>query len=117
MSEFKRLMGLTRRPDYLCGDFVIDAHKALYGQDLPKEVQYALSSRIPSSFLQAKDSLKSLKRPQEGAIISFWREGGLSHVGLYYKRNVLHLAESSPQYMPLGILKKHYPRIRFYGVK
>ncbi len=106
----------TRKPYYNCGDFVVEAYPAIYGKPLPESVVKALSSDTSETILHAKDDIHVLDEPQEGALVSFWRIAGHSHIGLFHKGRVLHLAGDMPQYVQLGILRTHYPVARFYGV-
>ena len=117
MSVSKDLLSKARTPDYVCGDFAVDAWQALLRRSLDASIISALRSANATSFYEARDYIERLDSPKDGSFVTFWRIAGRAHVGVYFKGSIFHLAHHYAQCVPLGTLKTYYPVIRFYGVK
>lgn len=100
--------------NYNCVHFLCEAWQAMFGEDLSGRMQaflVAINDIKPSR--EAMQQFKRLKEPISPCIVLF-KDSKSSHVGLFYRRKVLHITRNGVQRVPLDIAKVGFKHVRFY---
>lgn len=118
MPSIDPLLDRVPGPNYNCLDFVNEAWTHLFGtSDIIQRLE-ALSSGVHSSqgrvILSAVRGFVKLDTPVDPCFVVFQRMKMQPHIGIYYKRRVLHLKETGVEFQPLKITKRYFKKIGFY---
>ena len=101
---------------YNCVHLVCEAWQLLTGQDLSQRTAGILRAVSDGSGLQRDDTraFERLTKPVSPCIVLMHGRKQSPHVGLFYRRKVLHITEQGVQYMPLDVARIGFDRVRFY---
>jgi len=108
----QQLFCRKRTIDYNCTDFVIEAAKVLYQQDISLALQ-SLCGKTPQAEYQARRYFVKTNSTDKG-IILFRNNPDAPHVGLLVANKVLHLGRKSVQYVDIDILMVEFTQYTCY---
>lgn len=87
----------------------------MFNEDLSERLKGFLRSVSDKQFI--KNDIKTFKRieqPADPCIVLFQSPHQSPHVGLFYRRKVLHITPQGVQRVPLSVARFGFSRVRFY---
>lgn len=106
-----------RTPTYECFDFVREVWLSEFGEDIGDKLRGLVASISGNSHRVNLSEVKLFKRlqvPIDPCFVILQRGRTVPHSGIYYQGSVFHLAGNSPQFQPLSVVSRCYPRVSFY---
>jgi len=100
-----------------CWHVLRDAWLELTGDDLGDRTPERLShAALVGRFDSDVPAFRELDQPASPSIVLMRHPRLVPHVGLYWKRRVLQMAQAGPSYLPLAVATHGYPAagIGFY---
>ncbi len=107
------------RNHYQCAHFVTEAWKYLVGGDLQPAL-CGLLRPVKDKVVdptQIRNHMERLRKPVSPCVVFFFKHGISPHVGLYWKKRVLHLTEAGVRYHDIDIAGIGFTGKMFYKCK
>lgn len=100
---------------YNCVHFLCEAWQAMFNEDLSDRLKGFLRAVSDKQFIRADiRTFKRIAQPADPCIVLFQAPHQSPHVGLFYRRKVLHITPQGVQRVPLSIAAMGFSRVRFY---
>lgn len=99
---------------YNCWSFVCEIWYDLTGNRISDEVVDFGWSETQSLVSSHAQKLVKLREPESPCIALMQRKGQTPHVGIYYKRNIIHLPQTGPQYQSVQHATLGFTSVSYY---
>jgi hypothetical protein len=112
-----RFLDRVRSKDYRCFDFVREVWLESFGEDIGTKLHAFANSKVADRRIKPSEVRKchTLAAPVDPCFVLMQRDNRLEpHIGIWYKGNVLHLAGTGAQYLPLEAVAFRYTRITYF---
>jgi hypothetical protein len=105
----------TMTETYNCLDHVREVWRELKGEDLLGRLPKLHGAfRHRSISIVGARTFRRLTQPESPCIVLMQKPKERPHIGVYYKRSVMHLGAAGVEYQPLAIATRDYKQVRFY---
>ena len=100
---------------YNCAHFVTEVWKELTGEDISSKMDgFLLPPSDRYTRLEKRKAFRRIENPLTPCIVLLQGRKQTPHVGIFFKRRVLHITKRGVQYMPLEIARVGFKSVRFY---
>lgn len=101
---------------YNCAHFVCDAWQLLFRQNLSEDLaSFLLPPNERRATIELRRKFRRIPTPSSPAIAIMHRRRTPPHVGIFYKRKILHLHEYGVQYQTPEIAARGFNHVTFYA--
>lgn len=101
--------------EYNCAHFVCDVWKDLKGESIAEVMRGFLCGRTSrAAILSDLKKVSLLEKPTDLCLVFFQGIRGKNHVGVWFKKKVLHIEPGGVKYQPLEVVSIGFKKVRFF---